>query len=645
MFARIRFKKFLRLRSVGVAVLVGLTICAGLFVYAKNRSSKDPFELAADFPRGPLVYAQFADLPSLIKQWDQSPLKRQYLESANFRQFQHGHLALKLLERWEEFNNALGFPLDAATLSDSADARVGLAIYDIGRLDLVFIAPLSEEKVMATAFFKSKDQFEATELSDGTTYYHHEVEADRGRQKQVLVFAAVKGRLILATSEPLLLRTIANLNRKSLKDSLADDPSFKSLTAGVSPHFATVWVDQAKLNDDYYFKHYWLMQNVDQLKSIRACLFDLELQDGVWIERRDFLSNNQSRPSGPAIPAVEVARLQAQIPTAAPFLKVESLAGNPALTMSLIHDTLLERQAPQPKPGGKYWSWQRYGDDEFYPVDGDDEGGDYHRYSYLSPEYDSTIDDPLDARTSRTETPGANPLRNELEQQFAERLQAAIAPAQPLAAVSAASPRTIAGPLFVEFRRVAILTLQSPAGLNRELLETAIAKAAQSRLTVAGPSVDLKWVGHSENDQSWRELELPLLGWHFCYVLRGRELIVANSSEFLREVMATKPRAAIAERSAPALDNLTIIRLEQRKSAFDDIVDRLDAKRKKPAEPVRDQNTVHDQNNSDSAAKAEEFFSGNIASLLDVAANVSRIEIKRNSAANHLHEELYFVLK
>ena len=206
MFSKPKLKKCLRSKPLWISLLLVLSIGAGLIVYARNRSSKHPFELAEDFPRGALVYGQFADFPALIKQWDQSRLKQQYLDSANYKQFQHGHLALKLIERWEEFNNALGFPLDTAALSSTADSRVAIAIYDIGRLDLVFIAPMSEEKIMATEFFKSKEQFEATELPDGTTYYHHEVEADRGRQKQVLVFTALKGRLILATSEPLLLR-------------------------------------------------------------------------------------------------------------------------------------------------------------------------------------------------------------------------------------------------------------------------------------------------------------------------------------------------------------------------------------------------------------------------------------------------------
>ena len=47
-------------------------ICIAVFVYARStRSSKNPYGLAGDLPRGALVYAQFQNLPELIKQWEQ----------------------------------------------------------------------------------------------------------------------------------------------------------------------------------------------------------------------------------------------------------------------------------------------------------------------------------------------------------------------------------------------------------------------------------------------------------------------------------------------------------------------------------------------------------------------------------------------
>ena len=179
----IRISKY---RVRWLTALLVLT-CVALFVYARStRSSKNAYSLAGDLPRGALVYAQFANLPEVLKQWDQSKLKERYLSSTNYQQLQHRHLALKLISRLEEFNNALGFPVDLATIGSSTDGAAAVAVYDIGQLDLLFVAPISEEKVALTRFFSSKDQFEETEAPDGTAYYRQEVDADAGRQKQVL---------------------------------------------------------------------------------------------------------------------------------------------------------------------------------------------------------------------------------------------------------------------------------------------------------------------------------------------------------------------------------------------------------------------------------------------------------------------------
>jgi hypothetical protein len=637
LLSKVNWKNWIGLRSLWIIILM-LIVCAGLFVYARTRPSKNAFRLAGDFPRGALVYAQFHNLPELVKQWNESHLKQQYLDSTNYRQFQHSHLALKLIERLEEFNFALGFPIDATAISGAADSGAAIAIYDIGRLDLVFIAPMSDEKVAATRFFASKDVFEETELPDGTIYYRHEVDADRGRQKQVLVFAATRERFVLATNEQLLLRTIANINGKSHKDGLSDEPAFNTLSAVVNPHFVTVWVDQAKLNEDYYFKHYWLMQNVGQLKSIRAGMFDLELQAGQWIERRDFLTTGKDSRRVSRLTAAEMGRIQAQVPNDVPFLKVESVGGDLTLTAKLIHDTLLDRRLSEPSQRSPSWSWESYSDDEFYSTCNADDG-DYDRYSYLSSEFDSTIDDPHDARISENEQPGENPSGDQFEKQFTAAMLRAIGPAQPQAAAVATSPRTIAGPLFVEFRRVAVLTLSRPANLNRDVFEESISQAAQSRLTVAGPSVDLKWVSREANGETWRELALPMLDWHFCYTVRDHELILSNSPEFLITMLSARDqKPPLQVQPSASLDNLTIIRFDQKRQTFDDIVGKLDAEAIKTRQLIR-------KSDEDSRESNTEFFSGNLSSLLDVTAAVRRIEIKRSSFPNRLHEEIDFVLK
>ena len=86
------------------------------------------------------------------------------------------------------------------------------------------------------------------------------------------------------------------------------------------------------------------------------------------------------------------------------------------------------------------------------------------------------------------------------------------------------------------------------------------------------------------------------------------------------------------------VDELTIIRFDRRKESFDDIVNVLDA----DAIRLRQQAS----NAGDNSSKgSQEFFSGNISSLLNVASDVSRIEVRRRSLGNNLHEEIELVMK
>jgi len=581
-------------------------------------------------PRGALVYAQFENLPELIKQWEQSQLKERYLSSTNYQQLQHRHLALKLISRWEEFNNALGFPLDLATIGSSTDGAAAVAVYDIGQLDLLFVAPISEEKVALTQFFKSKDRFEEAETPDGIPYYRENVEADRGRQKQVLAFATLNGRFLLGTNEKLFLRALANIKSHATKDSIAADPAFKSLSQKVTPHFATVWVDQSRLNSDYYFKHYWLMKNVAELKNIRAGIFDLERQQSKWIERREFLTTTPAERNS-VIAAAELRQLYSRTPDDAPFVRLRSLANNADLSGKVIRDTLFDSPVEQDS-SSRTWSWDSYSSDQFYPIS-DDDYDSYDPYSSLDENYDKAIDDPYDARITNSVAPGRNPMAAELEHQFLNGLQNVLSPARPSAVAVATTPRVTQGPLFVEFRRVAVFNLKSPGNLRRELLEQIVAQGAQSRLTVVNSGSQLKWESSSDAGLTWRSLDLPMLGWEICYALNDNMLILSNSDEMMKAALESREKNPPS--SAAEVDELTIIRLDRRKESLDDIVNVLDADAIKQGSNV-DDNPIQNP---------QEFFSGNISSLLNVASDVSHIEIKRRSLGNNLHEEIEFVMK
>jgi hypothetical protein len=624
LITRNKKRSILRVTTVAVA-FIGVALIAFARTGHKPRGE---YGLAHDLPRGAFVYTQFSNLPALIEEWDRSQLKERYLKSTNYQQLQNRHLVLKLMSRWQEFNDALGFQIDVPAISGAAETRAALAVYDIGQLDLVFIAPLSEEKIALTQFFTNKDQFEEAEAPGGDVYYRQAVEADHGRQKQVLAFATISGRFILATNENLLLRTIANIERRNAKDSLADDPAFSSLSQKLKPHFLTVWLDQTKLNNDYYFKHYWLLQNMDQLKGIRAGMFDLEQQKGRWIERREFLTTGKDHPISPPIPEAELRRLYSMAPEDAPLVRLRALANHPTLPATLLRDTLFDAAQAETGQASESWSWRSYSSDDFYADDYDNES--YGRYSYLDYRYDSSIDDPRDARVTEPDEPGANPAVAELERQFFTTVQAALAPARPSTVLITTRPHTTDGPLFVEFRKAAIIHLQSAGNLRRDLLENAIGLAAQGRLTVAGRGSEPAWENRKEGDYVWRQLQLPMLGWEICYAIDGRELIVTNSAELLKRVLESSSNRRSTELSVDATNDLTIVRFDQRKSAFEDIMKTLDKGAPQPP--------------TEASKISEAFFSGNIGGLLDVVSELRRVEITRRASSNGLHEEIHFVL-
>ncbi|MGE0128598.1 MAG: hypothetical protein AB7U82_11005 [Blastocatellales bacterium] len=634
MFSKSDWRQIIKRFLFTAALLIAL-IGAGLAINAvsANRAA-DSFELANDFPRGAVVYARFKDLPAAIKQWDESALKDRYLGSVNYQKLWSRHLANKLFSRWEEFNAATGFPLGASVFGALADNRAAIAVYDIGRLDLVLIAPLSDAKFAATQFFQHKENFAENESPDGTVYYLSDVEADKGRQKQQIGFAKLKGRFVLATSEKLLLRAIANIVGQAGKDRLTDEPSFQSLSKVVTPHFITVWVNQAALNDDWYFKRYWLMSGTSELKHIRAGIFDLELQSNRWVERREFLLDGKAANAGAGVSKQSLRQIEQVIPAGAPFAQIRSTGGDRNVAAEMIRDALFDRKIGG-APRSRNWNWEYYGAADFEVAAGDEEFYGYSRYSSLSHRYDLEVDDVGGAGEAGDATAG---VKGEVK--FSAAFRSALQPARPQAVAKIAEPRAIEGPLFAEFRRAAIIVLENPAALERVSLEHAIAGLAASRLMIAGAQAKFEWSSRSANGVGWREMQLPMLGRAVGYGLRGKCLIVSNSPELLASLMTGESNHEM-QASSP-VHELTVIRLGERKTAFDQVFAKLDEPRIKAYWQQRRGEEVKYLGPNEPSM---EFFSGEIASLLNVAAPVDEIRIQRSYAGGRLREEVALILK
>lgn len=576
---------------MNIKILIGCSIVLLLALFAFSQIKNEPFAPAEDFPRDALIYVQIADLPAIIKLWNESKFKETYTESDNFLSFQNQHLGRKLASRWNEFNEATGFAIDLETVAKMADNRAAAAIYDIGKLEFVFVAPVSNELFAAMQFVQNRDKFTAETLADGTVIYRTTVAADRGRQQQELIYTNVKGRFVLATDEKLLAKTLNNINGANAKNRLIDEPSMAVLSKNIEPHLATVWVNQTALNDDYYFKRYWLMSDVKELKNIRAGVFDFEMQEGRFVERRKFLLDKNIEI--PLLSNQTAKQLTAYLPENTPFYRLCKADQN--TVGETIKQTISDRMQIKKKSSKNEFYYSRYDDES---------SGDYEN---LSEDYDEMIDDEDEQRV----------IGSRAESDFSKIL----ASANPTAVLTFTEPKVLPAPLFVEFQRAAIYHLAAPDAFNRVAFESAIEREISENILISSPGIKLHWETKIENDVSRRELNAPMLGWSVGYILRGSELILTNNGEFLSEIIAPE-NPSMNDFSDSTLTGLTVINLDGKENSYDRIFAEL------------------------AGENAEQtFFTGNVGSLLDSISDVGRIEIKQDYSQKILKEEVTFVLR
>lgn len=568
----------------------------GIVAYAAF-SAKREFAPAEDLPREAVVYVEFTDLPAFLQLWEKSELRQKYLESENFNSLKRRRLGLKLASRWQEFNEAVGFSLDLETVGGLAEKRAAIGIYDVGKLEFVFIAPVSSEIFTATKFFLNKEQFEEKLLENGTSIFSVDVAADRGRESQKLLFASVKERIVLATSEKLLLQTVNNINGKTNKNRLIDEPSFKSLTENLKPNLVSVWVSQTALNKDYYFKRYWLMPDTNKLKNIRAGIFGISLEEKKVVERRKFLLEKEVNTT--KLNPTEMQKMLSFVTSNVSFYRLQT--ADAKTSVNAIFDCIFDRKIQIAKAEPRNYS-PSY---SFYDFDDSEE----RDYEYLDRKFDETID----------EAPEDNFKKSKVieDKSYQSNLQNILQTANPQSVLTLTEPKNLPMPLFAEFRHATVIKTVAP--VNQIQLENAVAQAARNRVSISASDINLTWKTAGENGLSWRELNLPMLGWEICYAQRGENLIVSNSSNLLRETLAHTEDIQDEKVSAFPIDNLTVIHLKNKN--FDEIFGKL------------------------AGENSNDFFLGNVGSLLETISEIKTIEIEKNINSRYQEEKITFNLE
>jgi hypothetical protein len=128
----------------------------------------------------------------------------------------------------------------------------------------------------------------------------------------------------------------------------------------------------------------------------------------------------------------------------------------------------------------------------------------------------------------------------------------------------------------------------------------------KNRVTTA----DSNFVWTTEN--GFRKLKIPMLGWEICYQVQDNKLFVSNNFEFLQAIVFNQNESI---KNTSNFNNLTVIRLQNHEANFEQIMQQF-------------------------TTEKDDFFTGNVSSLLGVISDVKEIEIRRNSDELFLNEEI-----
>src|SRR5579884_53920 len=94
-------------------------------------------------PEGALLYIEAKDFSALLKDWNGSSERAQWLKSDDYRVFSNSRLFLRLGQASDQFAAAAGLPPSMQFLQQAAGGESALALYDIGELQFLYVTRLS----------------------------------------------------------------------------------------------------------------------------------------------------------------------------------------------------------------------------------------------------------------------------------------------------------------------------------------------------------------------------------------------------------------------------------------------------------------------------------------------------------------------
>jgi hypothetical protein len=331
-------------RAILLVLITAACIGASWGAYQAVSSSQTPAPPLSRFvPTGALLYLQAKDFSSLLSDWDKSGEKQVWLKSNNYEVFSRSRLFLRLKDASTEFSTAAGIPADTNLLRQVAGQQSALAIFDIGKLEFLYVTRLPSASSMQSVLWQTRWKFE-TRSAGGVAFFLRR-DPESGRE---VAFAVTDDYLLLATREGLLAGALQLLASGAAR-SIETEPWWsRSVAAAPVEGDLRMVLNLEKIVPSPYFRSYWVQQNITDMKQYSAAISDLIRSGKEYREERVLLrktpaTGDTSGSGGPA----GVADILRLVPAQAGVYEAKANP-TPADCLALIETKIL---APHLGPG------------------------------------------------------------------------------------------------------------------------------------------------------------------------------------------------------------------------------------------------------------------------------------------------------
>jgi hypothetical protein len=535
-------------------------------------------------PAGALLYLQADDFSTLLAQWNASAEKKHWLEGDNYEMFSRSRLFLRLKGASDQFATAAGLPADMKFLTELAGKQSAVALYDIGKLQFLYITRIEPSSAMRSGLWQTRSKFETRNVAGINFYLRRDPESERE-----VAFATAGDYLLLATREDLMagaLQLIADskdqTKTQSNKDRTIESEPWWSQSISAANHTGDLRMvlDLKKIVPSSYFRTYWVQQNVTEMKQYSAAVVDMFLSGHEYREERVLLrespsNENFSESSG------AVATLAAFAPEDVGFYEAKANP-SPDAASALLETKLLTPHASM--VGASLIAPQ------VQLTTGETGGGS---------DLETRIDQ---APAQSTNTGRSTEIKSLLEKH------------RVLAMAKMQSTERDQDGVFVKIHTA--IAFASNSDWSEAEIHAALANSIRSSLTAS--ELGVNWqpqAGYSVLDGLWP----------FCVAVRGKYLIVADDPRLLSGILSRTNQNVEIKPETKSATFIAEFRHDRERENFARLTELVDRPRK--------------QLNSD---RTPQFVSGNIASLSSALSGVSTEHIAVRDAGDKVLETVTY---